>query len=203
MKLIFTLIVAFVPFLGTTQKLKTYRVDHMRMGEIYAASLIQDTMAPGGFGQSKNFPHSNADLLSFNQPGVYLHIDEDTQATYRKEYPGYELYLVNNSDSTLALAASDSRIEVIAEAFVDKQWQAIEYLPRSWCGNSYHSVVLEDNSYWKFTIPQFKGRLKTKIRYRLLITRDANPQAALASPGYIYSNEIDASINRSQLTQKL
>lgn len=80
----------------------------------------------------------------------------------------------------------------MAEVFYKGEWLPIEYLPSSGCGNSYHNVYLEENEYWVFKIPKFKGRIKTKLRYRLKIGKGE----------FIYSNEIPTSINKKQLTEK-
>jgi hypothetical protein len=107
-------------------------------------------------------------------------------------YNGYKLYIANVTDSIVRLDASDSRLSVIAEVFYQGDWRPIEYLPRTWCGNSYHSVYLKQNEYWEFHIPKFIGKLKTKLRYKLIIDKDH----------YLYSNEVQTSINKGQLDIK-
>ncbi len=101
------------------------------------------------------------------------------------------MYLGNNSDTIVNLSASDSRLYVIAEVFYRGKWRPIEYLPSSFCGNSYHKVYLNPNEYWAFEIPKFSGKKKVSLRYSLLVGKNE----------YIYSNKIPSSINKKQLTK--
>ena len=59
-------------------------------------------------------------------------------------------------------------------------WSDIEYIPNSWCGNSYHEICIDKGEFWEFPSLQFKGRHKTKFRYKL-IRGDKD----------LFSNEID------------
>jgi hypothetical protein len=202
MKLLFIFSLITLSLVSNAQEIKALEIDFMRMAEVTVASSISDSLALGGYAQSKNLPQKNANNLHFNQRGIYLHIDESKTAIYRKQNLGYQLYIVNSSDSLLTLTATDSRLNIVAEAYVDGVWQDIEYLPRVWCGNSYHTVFIESNQFWTYTVPKFEGNLKTKIRYRMLLTRAFNPQSDTVNDGYIYSNEIEVSINPSQLIRK-
>ena len=56
------------------------------------------------------------------------------------------------------------------------------------CGNSYHTVVLDEDEYWSFNVPILKGTTKTKLRYTLKI--DENKK--------ISSNEIISFVNQGQ-----
>jgi hypothetical protein len=174
------------------QTKKYLNIDYMLRGYIYASSAIVDTSAPGGFGESDNEPQKLDHSFKFKESGFFLVVDTNAQTTFAKEYYGLKLYIVNRSDTVVNLDASDSRLDVIAEAFIDNKWQPIEYLPSSWCGNSYHTVYLKSDQYWEFIIPQYKGKLKTTIRYKL----------SLANNKFLYSNKFSASINRKQLTDK-
>jgi len=70
-------------------------------------------------------------------------------------------------------------------------WTSIVYLPRSWCGNSYHTITLGPDEYWEFAMPIFKGDFKTKLRYKL------------KNKLWTYvSNEIDVFINKDQLDKE-
>ena len=174
------------------QKAEDLNVDFMLRGHIYAKSSIVDSTALGGFGGSNNSPKKYNDSLNFSKNGVFLKIDTTNTTIINEKYNGYKLLIVNKSDSILELDASDSRLNVIAEVLYRRKWQPIEYLPSSWCGNSYHNVYLNTNEYWVFDIPKFAGKINTKIRYRLKIGKDE----------YVYSNQISTSINKGQLKKK-
>ncbi|MDZ4756663.1 MAG: hypothetical protein SGJ10_00810 [Bacteroidota bacterium] len=167
-------------------------IDYMLRGNKYVASCIKDSNALGGFAHSENTPKILNDSNNFIEKGFFLKIDTTSIITISKKYNGYNFYIVNKSDSTIKLNASDSRISVVLEAYVDKKWQEIEYLPSSWWGNSRHKVFIRSNECWKFSIPKFTGQIKTTIRYKLIIGLDQ----------YIYSNAIVSSINRKQLTER-
>lgn len=174
------------------QTKKDLKIDFMLRGHIYAQSSIEDTTALGGFGGSDNLPKLITAENTFSENGLFLKIDTTKITTLNDRINGYKLFIGNKSDSTVKLDASDSRLYVIAEVLYKSEWKPIEYLPSSWCGNSYHDVFLKQNEYWEFVIPKFSGKIKTKLRYRLMISKD----------NYLYSNEIETSINKGQLTKK-
>lgn len=167
-------------------------IDFMLPGYVYASSAVEDTAALGGYGGSSNTPKSLNNSLQFIQSGFYLTIDTTQLTTFAERFKGFKLFIVNKSDMTVKLEASDSRLAVVAEALIGHKWWDIEYLPSSWCGNSYHNVYLKPNQYWEFSIPKYTGQIKTRIRYKLL----------MGKVFYLYSNEIIASINEKQLSEK-
>lgn len=99
------------------------------------------------------------------------------------------LLLVNGTDAEVGFAASDSRLSIIQEAKdSDGNWKAIEFLPSSWCGNSYHRVFLPAKHYWEFSAPLYTGKMRTKLRFALPISDTVT----------IYSNEFEGSVNSGQ-----
>ena len=184
----------FLSICSTTfgQTKKDLNIDFMLRGHIYAQSSMEDSTALGGFGGSDNSPKKMNDSLNFTETGLFLIIDTSKTTTFNNKFNGYKLYIGNKSDTIVQLDASDSRLYVIAEIYYQDKWQAIEYLPSSWCGNSYHNVSLKQNQYWTFDIPKFSGKINTKLRYRLMVSKDK----------FIYSNEILTSINNGQLENK-
>lgn len=174
------------------QKKQDLNIDFMLRGHIYAKSSIIDTTALGGFSDSDNLPKEINKNLNLATNGLLLKIDTVQMTTINDKYNGYKLYIANKTDTIVRLDASDSRLSVIAEVFYKGEWKPIEYLPSSWCGNSYHYVFLKPNEYWEFDIPKFTGKIKTKLRYKLILDKDK----------YLYSNEILTSINKGQLKNK-
>lgn len=165
----------------------------MLRGYIYAKSSIEDSTALGGFGGSDNVAKSLKGNDFFNEKGFFLKIDTTRKVKLEEKYNGYNFYIVNKSDSTVKLVASDSRLFVIAEVLYKGKWKPIEYLPSSWCGNSYHDVYLKQNEYWEFKVPKYDGKIKTKLRYSLMVGIEK----------FIYSNEIEVKINKKQLSEKM
>jgi hypothetical protein len=174
------------------QKKQDVNIDFMLRGHIYAKSSVIDTAALGGFGGSDNVPKEINGNLTLPDHELVLKIDTTVTTTINDKFNGYKLYIANKTDTAVRFEASDSRLSVIAEVFYEGEWKPIEYLPSSWCGNSYHYVYLKQNEYWEFDIPKFTGKIKTTLRYKLILGKDK----------YLYSNEILTSINKGQLNNK-
>lgn len=170
---------------------KDLNIDFMLRGYIYGKSSIEDTMAAGGFGESDNTAKKIMDSMNL-ESGLFMKIDTTRIIAFKEGIHGYTLFMVNNSDTVVHLVASDSRLNVLAEVYYEGKWVAIEYFPGSKCGNSYHKVYLKQNEYWSFEIPKFSGKIKTKLRYRLVLDRGK----------LIYSNAIETYINVGQLSKK-
>ncbi len=82
-------------------------------------------------------------------------------------YAGYRVVLANGSQAAIEVVASDSRVPIVQEALdADGTWRAIEYLPESFCGNSYHTLVLQPGEYWDFVAPRYAGSVETMVRIR-------------------------------------
>jgi hypothetical protein len=174
------------------QKHKDLDINYMLRGQIYAQSAIKDKEALGGFAQSDNEPRSITEEQNFSGKGLLLKVDTSKIIKIGDSFNGYHFYIANKADSIVRLDASDSRLNVVAEAFVNGKWSPIEYLPNSWCGNSSHHVYLNRNQYWQFVVPKFRGKIKARIRYKMSLENGIN----------IYSNEVLASVNKGQLTKK-
>jgi hypothetical protein len=172
--------------------LQELNIDYMLRGQVYVSSSIEDKEAPGGFGGSDNRARKITGESGLSSNGFFLQIDTTEEVAIGKKYKGYRLYIANRSDSIVKLTASDSRLSAVIEVFVKGKWQPIEYLPGSWCGNSYHAVYLKQQEYWQCAIPRFAGKMPVKMRYSL----------RLDNGKYIYSNEIAAHINKGQLSNK-
>ena len=171
---------------------KDVAVNYMLRGYFYASSSVTDTAAIGGFGGSVNQARPIDRTIRFDPQGLQLYIDTTQRTTFVRDYKGYTVYLVNATGTQVGFSAMDSRLSIHAEALINNQWKPIEYLPSSWCGNSYHTVYLPAGEYWMFKAPIYTGKLKTMLRYKLLI-KGQQP---------LYSNAVQAHINEGQLTQQ-
>ena len=178
--------------LAIGQEKKDVAVNYMLRGYFYASSSVVDTGSPGGFGGSSNQSRPIDRTIQFAPQGLQLYIDTTQKTTFLGEYKGQTVYLVNATDTVYGFSAMDSRLSIHAEALISNQWKPIEYLPSSWCGNSYHTVYLPAGQYWTFKSPIYTGKLKTKLRYKLVVKGQQ----------IIYSNEVVAYINEQQLTKQ-
>jgi hypothetical protein len=117
----------------------------------------------------------------------------DEPSPFQGRHRGFLVLLVNATDKSVWFSASDSRLSIVREA-IDKDgaWKPIEYLPSSWCGNSYHRVLLPAGEAWTFTAPTYRGTFATRMRFVLQQEKGES----------IYSNEFPGSINREQFSAK-
>ena len=172
-------------------KLDSVNINFQFSGDCYAYSSLKNAIASNGEAQSDNLP-KNVDK-SFPREGFYLVINQNELSKIDSSILGCKLYLVNTTDSLIKFRASDSRLNIVAEALNDKyEWTEISYLPISHCGNSYHTVILDKDEYWSFDVPVFKGKIKTKLRYTLTIGENKK----------ISSNEIVTYLNKGQFDIK-
>jgi hypothetical protein len=162
---------------------------YMLRGYCYAWSDVKDDKALGGFGRSDNWPHPITSPAAHASRSWYL-LAEPEVVTKVGDAKGMRLTLVNATGSTLAFDASDSRLSIVQEAIDDKgTWRSVENLPSSWCGNSYHRLMLPSGQFWSFSAPRYQGEHKTKLRFRMNVGKET-----------MYSNEFEGSVNLSQFT---
>lgn len=156
----------------------------MQPGCCFAGNEAPDPDALGGYGSSSNLPKRLGKDEKARMTDVYLEIAEETDVLFNQRYEGILLRLVNGAGKTATIAASDSRIGIVQEARTkDGVWQEIEFLPSSWCGNSFHHVYLEPRQFWEFLVPKYSGPLQTEIRFKLVLSPDKTVYSASYSGG--------------------
>jgi hypothetical protein len=163
-------------------------------GYFYAKSSLIDSTALGGFYHNQNSPNTvTKELNNISQAAKFqIIVKTDSIANYSKEIKGFKVFIVNKTDSIISLFAQDSRLAVKRQVFYNGKWSDIEYLPRSWCGNSYHSIYLKPDEFWHFNAPCLTGNIEAKFRFELHIRGNLT----------IYSNEFSGSFNEEQLEKK-
>lgn len=175
-------------------------IDFMNRGYFYAYSSPKksETDDSGGWSTSSNRPQKVSEN-QFPDNAFTVMIDTLKVDTFATKYSGFKLFISNTTRATITFNAQDSRLYLKLQA-QDKngEWRDIEYLPNSWCGNSYHTVELEPNAFWSFTIPNYRGEFQTKIRAELKFIDKANPE----KDKLIYSNIINGSVNPGQFWNK-
>ena len=119
----------------------------------------------------------------------------DEAVPFDTKYRGLRVILVNTTGKEVGFAASDSRLYIVQEALdKDGKWKPVEYLPSSWCGNSYHTVFLPPDNYWEFSAARYTGVRPTKFRIRLSVEDPGEKSRT------ILSNEFEGSVNPKQFT---
>ena len=191
MKTLVLALFIILPTIGSAQE--CLDVDYKVRGYFYAGTAQKDTLALGGFGGSRNIPKPLLQKIRSRSTSDALQIIVTNEvATFANTYKGMKVYVVNTTDQTVGLDAQDSRLELKRQVFRKGEWVDIEYLPSSWCGNSYHQVFINPDQYWEFNAPCIEGTITAKFRFELAVNRDLT----------IYSNEFDGSFNKSQLKKE-
>lgn len=153
---------------------KVLDIDFMMRGYNYTSSDHKEGLDGfGGWGQSDNKSKEIVNKSLLNNSGLKLIIDTTQETKWNKVYKGYNLFVVNSTDDTLYFDAQDSRIDLVLQAKDNKgEWKDIEYLPSSWCGNSYHTLFLAPKQLWEFSIPKYEGHIRTSIRAKLFYKKE-------------------------------
>jgi hypothetical protein len=178
---------------ATNPALQPVNVKFMVRSYCVAGSRVKDPNALGGFGSSDNFPFQVPAKLKTEPDKLSLKVALDEPLPFGRSHQGFAVYLINRSGKRAAFRACDSRLSIIQEAKDAKGvWKPIEYVPSSWCGNSYHSVFLDSGECWRFAAPRYVGSLKTRVRFAMMLDKEQT----------IRSEEFDGSINPEQFTVK-
>ena len=163
-------------------------------GYFYAGTSQVDSTALGGFYEDNNSPKSlTSEISKFSESNkLEIIVKPELTTEFERGISGFKVFIINKSDSIKELPAQDSRLYLKRQVFYKNEWKDIEYLPSSWCGNSYHSVFIKPNEYWDFTAPCLKGKIDSKFRFELYINEELT----------IYSNEFYGSFNKKQLKKE-
>jgi len=160
-------------------------------GYFYAGSSQIDSTAAGGFYKAENSPKKiTSEIAKYSSSNTLnIIVKPKLLAEFKKGIQGFKVFVVNKSNKIQELPAQDSRLYLKRQVFYNNKWQDVEYLPSSWCGNSYHNVYIKPNEYWDFIAPCTAGKIEAKFRFKLSV----NPNST------IYSNEFTGSFNKGQL----
>ena len=169
-------------------------VDYKLRGYFYAGSAQEDPDAFGGHYVDENKPKMiSASIQNIMEEGkLQILVNTDESIEHVTGIKGLKVFVVNTSDTLVKLPAQDSRLYLKRQVFYRNKWRDIEYLPSSWCGNSYHSVFIEPKQFWEFSAPCLEGKIEAKFRFSLYINEELT----------VYSTEFNGSFNRSQLRKE-
>lgn len=188
-----------------SKELTNLNIDCMNRGYFYAYSKPNEQDI-GGFGSSDNVPQKIAATDKFPADTLSIVVRPELKDTIYGGYNGITVFIANTSKSKIYFNASDSRLYMTVQAKNARgEWKDIEYLPSSFCGNSYHTLTLEPNRYWKFLTPVYEGDLKTKLRIALTYVDPKDKSTSYYRQRKQltgYSNEYEGSINPGQFWRK-
>lgn len=178
-----------------------YNCDYKNRIYFSAYSTPDSINKSQGWAVSNNIPIKSFGNSSWPINQLSVNVDLENQDTFKNIYLGWQVSLVNNTNKKIDFRAQDSRLYMKVQALNSKgEWKDIEYMPWTFCGNSYHRISLEPNYYWKFIMPQYEGEFKTKMRIELkyIDPEDISSHVWDRKEKVVYSNEFNGSVNPGQ-----
>jgi WG repeat protein len=177
-------------------------IDFMMRGYFYAYSTPDD----GRTGHPINMDENPVQIPLYQVPDNVLSviIAPSINDSFAGLFTGHPIYVMNTTKDTVQFNTQDNLLYMKMQALDGKGvWKDIDYLPSSWCGNSYYQVPLAPAAYWKFVIPAFKGEIATKLRVELTyVNKNQSAKRSQDKGITIYSNIIDGFINPAQFWNK-
>lgn len=179
------------------EDLKPVRIQYMMRGYFYASSPDGPEALDrfGGWGGSTNT--SGKYIPQNANTGLEILVDTTVIVPFSETYQGRRVVVRNNGPDTLYFPAQDSRLYMKAQALRNGTFADIEYLPSSWCGNSYHTLFLAPGERWTFDMPNYDGPVRTRGRLELKYARGPQEDEQV-----IFSHEFPAGVHRKQFTEK-
>lgn len=187
-----------------TTTLANLNIDFMNRGYFYAYSKPNNKDL-GGFGGSDNFPKKISKSVTFTKKELSVVVHPELKDTIYGDNNAITVYIGNTTGGKINFNAQDSRLSMKVQALNSNgEWKDIEYLPSSWCGNSYHTLTLDSKHYWTFLTPIYEGEFKTKLRIELkyIDPTDKSEKRWDKNEITVYSNEYEGSINPGQFWNK-
>ncbi len=163
----------------------------------YVESSVADTL--NNKYEWMNYPKKLK--TKFGEKKFGIMVDTTRNALFAKQYNGYYAYIFNASGNVVNIEVQDGRLNMIMQVKVDDGWKDIEYIPSSWCGNSYYDVQLLDGEYWKLTIPKYDGEMEVEARLKFVVD-DEYKDGIKLSETVLYSNIFKVKVNPGQFWNK-
>jgi hypothetical protein len=186
-----------------SQNHRKMNIDYMNRGYFYAYSR-QRAKNRNEDTPLRNVPKRISNQKNFAPKNLTISVYPEAKGSFFDQYDGITVTVANATNHKVDFNAQDGRLYMKVQAKNPAgEWKDIEYLPSSWCGNSYHMLTLNAHHYWTFQTPLYEGEFKTKLRIEL---RYIDPSDK--SPDWqkkeitMYSNEYDGSINPGQFWRK-
>lgn len=179
-------------------KTQTLNIDYMNRGYFYASSFVESESL-GGWGKSYNVLQKIESKHHAIHDSLSLVLNTKERVKWYNNIAGYALHMFNTTTDTICFSAQDSRLPMVVQALdAQGKWHDIEYLPTSWCGNSYHTLAFPPGYFWEFAVPEYEGAVKTRLRVKVSYGLCETPYKFV----HQYSNEWKGSINPAQLWRR-
>ncbi|MBL4634912.1 MAG: hypothetical protein JKY56_13655 [Kofleriaceae bacterium] len=166
---------------------KTGKLDvHFQLRSYFSAGGV----SAGIGGNAENKVNTPTPYKGKAKPGsrVRLLVSPPDATSRWGAFAGRTIQVVNTGRRAVIFDAQDSLLDIVHEAKNSAGvWTKIEYMPQSWCGNSYHTLSLPGKSKWSFTAPVYTGDTPVKMRVRIV-----------TQSGVVRSEVFDGNINADQ-----
>ena len=177
-------------------------ITYMRRSSFYANSPYKDKeKEKGGYAHSETNPSpvtldKKDKALKQNLSVV---VSKKSDELINDEFYAHKVSVINNSSKDIAFDAIDSRLKMIVQAKNKKgTWADIEYIGHSWCGNSYHGLILPSQHKWNLKTYAYDGDFDTTLRIVLYHLNKVGGKNEIK----VVSNEFSGQINLSQFIKK-
>jgi len=165
-------------YLDIDYKLQTWYTDGYYGWKSVNRQIISDTALNG---------------IRYEEDNLSIVLSRNEKTIFKNSFRGISLYIINDADHSISVPGVDGAFYLVLEAKDGvENWRQIESFPDSWCGNSYIKKNINSKYYLKFSIPDYRGGLQTKLRAVLQIYGKNGKHIN------VYSNEISGSINPAQ-----
>jgi hypothetical protein len=163
---------------------------------VYARAYSEDSEGLGGNSVSANTPRRWPGTAPA-KPEVVVLVEPTTRCEVEGRV-GMRVVVLNATKERVAFSAQDAMLDLVQEAREPGtgEWRPIEYMPRSWCGNSYHQVFLGPGECWEVAAPRYTGELRAQLRFKLTISRGEK------GPVEVFSAPFEGSVNPGQFLNK-
>ncbi|MBK9248888.1 MAG: WG repeat-containing protein [Ignavibacteria bacterium] len=153
---------------GQSPRPSALNIDYKHRGYFRALSA-NDERGHIGYGfESYRQAQSITEAAAFAPNMLSINVHPEMPDTFTADTKGVTVFVANTTDTTIRFEGQDNRLPIVVQALSPtSEWRDIEYLPSSWCGNSYHTISLLPKMFWKFVTPEYEGDFKTKLRIKL------------------------------------
>lgn len=130
------------------------------------------------------------DFIEFNENNLSIVLSKNEKSIFNKKYKGIFLYIINESDHPVSLPSVSGALKLALEAKDNRGvWRKIESHPSKFFHSPDQERNISPKQYLKFSIPDYRGGFRTKLRAVLQIYNEKEK---------LVSNEISGSINPAQ-----
>lgn len=135
---------------------------------------------------------SKATTVINDEPSFLIRVDTVSDYVYKENYVGHLISIINSTGKNQNINTQDGRLYLGTEVLYDNEWLPIDYMKGSWCGNSYFTLDMKNQSTWEVIMPRYTGYKKGIFRIKFSVIIDDQVKD-------YFSDQFEGSYNESQL----